>query len=322
MNTIVRYNPAISTLNQGDHIIYESIKEHLEAIFTGSFEVDVSTHLPISYTYAKLLSKADMKFVCGTNLLMGKLNGIFRQWDIHLWNAKWLGPAILVGTGWWQYNNEPNAYTKRVYRKILSETYLHSVRDDYTATQLDKCGVRNVVVTGCPTMWNLTPEHCEGIPKKKATRVVTTLTDYNQDFEKDKQMVTILCKEYEKVYLWFQGAGDYEYYRALSLPPKVQVVSPSLAQYDALLAGEDIDYVGTRLHGGIRALQHKKRTVIIAVDNRAVEKQKSFAIPVLQRKDIGDLAEYLNCSLPISIRLPMSEIVAWKQQFKEFNDED
>ena len=49
---------------------------------------------------------------------------------------------------------------------------------------------------------------------------------------------------------------------------------------------ENIDYVGTRLHAGIRALQHKKRTIIIGIDNRAIEKAKDFNLTVIDRKNI------------------------------------
>jgi len=34
-------------------------------------------------------------------------------------------------------------------------------------------------------------------------------------------------------------------------------------------------------------MQHKRRTTIIAVDNRAVEMGRDFALPVLAREQIG-----------------------------------
>ena len=34
--------------------------------------------------------KADYRFVLGSNLLRGRMNGIFRQWDIHIGTANWL----------------------------------------------------------------------------------------------------------------------------------------------------------------------------------------------------------------------------------------
>ena len=42
------------------------------------------------------------------------------------------------------------------------------------------------------------------------------------------------------------------------------------AETDALIQDTECDYIGTRLHGGIRALQHGRRSLILSVDNRAV----------------------------------------------------
>ena len=63
---------------------------------------------------------------------------------------------------------------------LLSKTYLHSVRDEYTKDMLERIGIKNVINTGCPTMWSLTEEHCKQIPIKKSNSVVFTITDYNK----------------------------------------------------------------------------------------------------------------------------------------------
>ncbi len=314
MKKIIRYNPSLTTLNMGDFVIFDSIKTQMADLFEDAFNVDVSTHLPVNYIFTRLLSEADYKFVCGTNLLMGKLNGIFRQWDINIFNAKKLGPAILIGAGWWQYNNKPNAYTKRVYKKILSTEYMHSVRDTYTEHMLRSMGFTNVICTACPTMWALTKEHCAEIPKDKAKKAMTTLTDYNQDREKDIRMLEILKENYETVYLWIQGGEDYKYFNSLDVDG-ITLVPPSLEKYDEILTAGDIDYVGSRLHGGIRALQKKVRTIILGVDNRAKEKQKDFNLKVIAREDVEMLPELINSSFETDINIPIDNINKWKSQF-------
>ncbi len=314
MKKIIRYNPSLTTLNMGDFVIFDSIKTQMSDLFEDAFNVDVSTHLPVNYVFTRLLSKADYKFVCGTNLLMGKLNGIFRQWDINILNAKKLGPAILIGAGWWQYNNKPNAYTKKVYKKILSTEYMHSVRDTYTEKMLRDMGFTNVICTACPTMWALTKEHCKEIPTGKAKNVMTTLTDYNQDIERDTRMLEILKENYETVYLWIQGGQDYEYFEKLGIDG-ITLVPPSLEKYDEILMAGDIDYVGSRLHGGIRALQKKVRTIILGVDNRAKEKQKDFNLKVIAREDVEMLPELINSSFETDINIPIDNINKWKSQF-------
>lgn len=316
MKKIIRYNPSLTTLNMGDYIIFESVKRELGFLFEGAFNIDVSTHLPVSYVFTKLLQDADYKFVCGTNLLMGRLNGIFRQWDINFFNAKKLGPAILVGVGWWQYNNLPNMYTKNVYKRILAVEFQHSVRDMYTKSILNKMGFDNVICTSCPTMWSLTNEHCLHIPKAKARKVVTTLTDYNRDEENDQKMLDMLSENYDVIYIWLQGVGDFQYLQNLRINDKMIIIPPSLEEYDEVLELGDIDYVGTRLHGGIRALQKQVRSVIIGVDNRAVEKKRDFNIPVIERDKIFELPNLINSNFATDIHIPSREINKWKSQFQ------
>ena len=52
-----------------------------------------------------------------------------------------LSELTLLGCGWWQYQDRPNAYTSYLYNRILSKSMMHSVRDGYTKKQLKACGV-------------------------------------------------------------------------------------------------------------------------------------------------------------------------------------
>lgn len=320
MKKIIRYNPALTTLNMGDNIIVTSINEQMNSLFQDCFMVDVSSHLPVSYVFTKLLKEADFKFVLGSNLLPGRLDSIARQWDINIINAKSLGPAVLIGAGWQKYNSNPTFYTKRTYRKILSQTYLHSVRDEYTKGQLAKCGIHNVLATACPTMWKLTPEFCEGIPSKKARNVITTVTDYKRDLIADRHMLETLLEQYDKVYIWLQGYDDDTYINELNDSSCLIRINPALEDYDAILNTDDVEYVGTRLHAGIRAMQHRKRAIIIGVDNRAQEINKDYNINVLSRSRINELDDYVQQEFPTKVHIPLEAIRKWKSQFLE--DED
>lgn len=316
MKKIVLYNPAISSLNMGDHIIFDGAYSQLEELLNEAFIVEISTHLPVS-RYLRHTKDFNYKFVCGSNLLRGKMNRFFRQWDINIFNADRVGPCVLVGTGWWQYGDDPNFYTKQLYKKVLSPDMLHSVRDSYTETQLKKMGFNNVINTACPTMWSLTKEHCLEIPNSKSNDVVTTITDYNKDTIRDKKMLEILCDNYENVYLWLQGTQDYNYLRELNLKrDKIKLVPSNLTAYDAILE-KDVDYIGTRLHAGIRALQKKKRTIIIAIDNRAKEKQKDFNLKCIDCNELEGLSQVINSSFSTQINIPIENIKKWKSQFQD-----
>lgn len=316
MKKIILLNPAISSLNIGDSIIAESAKEQLEFLLNDSMSIDVSTHLPISWYYMRHTKNFDLRFVLGSNLLKSTFFGLKRQWDITLLKSRLVSPCILVGAGWWQYNNKMNLYTKILLKKVLSKDYIHSVRDEYTANMLRSIGIKNVVNTSCPTMWKLTKEHCKQISIKKAKNVVFTLTDYMKDNKMDTLMIETLINNYENVFFWPQGSEDMDYINKLNIDlNRINIINPTLKAYDEVLEKKDIDYVGTRLHGGIRALQKQRRTLIIAVDNRAIEKHKDFNINILKREEMEKLESILNNDIITDIKIPIEEIEKWKKQF-------
>ena len=70
----------------------------------------------------------------------------------------------------------------------------------------------------------------------------------------------------------------YEYLMQLvqNIKINLEIISPNLRSFDFILENEDIDYVGTRLHAGIRAVQKSVRTFIVTIDNRAKEISKDI----------------------------------------------
>lgn len=318
MKKIVLYNPAVSTLNKGDEIISDSVKSEIYRLFPDAFYTEISTHLPVSNRFLYYVKNSDLKFVCGTNLLKAHMLFGFRQWNIHLANVPFLCPAVLFGCGWWQYGRYVDMYSRVLLKTVLSSEYTHSVRDNYTMEKLKKLGIHKVINTGCPTMWRFRPEFCAQIPSMRAENVITTLTDYKKDPCFDRKLLEILSEQYEMVYFWLQGWGDYDYFQSLHMEhlKNIKLVPPDLKKYDILLEKENVEYIGTRLHGGIRALQHKRRSLVIAVDNRALEKQKDFNLPVLPREQVEELTHWISMDRPIRIRLNQENIDQFLRQFE------
>ena len=119
---------------------------------------------------------------------------------------------------------------------------------------------------------------------------------------------------YRKIYFWPQGSGDIDYFAHLKC--KAEVIAPSLKAFDSVLADEpSIDYIGTRLHAGIRALQHKRRAIIIGVDNRAAEMSKDINLPHLAREDIDKLEYIINDKWPTNLKINFDAIQIWRSQF-------
>lgn len=81
---------------------------------------------------------------------------------------------------------------------------------------------------------------------------------------------------------------------------------------------KNIDYVGNRLYGGIYALQHKCRTIIISIDYRAECMSSDYSFECLKRDDIATaLEERINSVWTTSITgIDFKKINKWKEQFK------
>ena len=313
MRKISVFDTTVSNYNLGNQIIMEAVYKHLKEIFPMDFFFKLP-YMEITDNTLTYIIWSDLIFFGGTNSLCGEMNK-YSQWGLNKTNYKKIKNVILMGIGWWQYQDVINRYTRKLLTHSLSSEYLHSVRDSYTEKKLNALGFDNILNTGCPTLWELTERHCRDIPKEKAEAVVLTITDYMKNQQRDVEIFEVLKKNYSKIYAWIQGMGDYDYIKKTLDLQNVEIIGPDLKYYDDFLASNEVDYVGTRLHAGIRALQHKRRTTIIGIDNRASEMWRDFNIPVLPEKEIYRLNERLNSSFDIKINLPLEQIRKWKSQF-------
>lgn len=309
-------NTWIGSENIGDQIIMDGCKSFINENFAKDFYLEFPTHEKIGMYSYRILNTMDTKIVCGTNLLKSDQTRN-RVWNVGLRDSLFLKDVVLLGVGANSYYKKIDPLTKLIWRRILSKDKIHSVRDDYTKEFLNKLGFDNVITTSCATMWKLTKEHCKKIPVIKAENVVFTLTDYDREEELDKQLIEILLKNYKKVYFWPQGSKDLEYLKDLGCIDRLEIVGMNLLAYDNLLRSEDsLDFIGTRLHGGIRALQNLRRTIILSIDNRAEEKRK-YGLCILKRESMDKLEELLHSEIITDINLPLKEIEEWKSQFSK-----
>lgn len=328
MKKNIIFDPSYGTLNMGDLIIVESTLSQMKEIIGGDFNIRLSSHQPplhfhqilLKNIYKEPFKTAKNKFILGSNLLFKEF--IFsrkRPWNIHFLTSRYINDVILVGVGSNKNNRKPNWYTKKLYQKVLSSEYIHSVRDEDTLKYVNQVLGLEAINTGCATMWSLTPDHCSTIKRTKSTNVVFTLTDYARDVELDRFLINTLIDQYEDVYFWPQRSEDYKYLSELDVDLNgIRVLDNSLESYKIILEMGDIDYVGSRLHGGIFALQHKVRTIIIAVDHRALNKKRDYNLPVIKREETKkELIKQINDEFETIISIDSEKIARWKNQFGE-----
>ncbi|MFS4416953.1 polysaccharide pyruvyl transferase family protein [Maribacter sp. 2307ULW6-5] len=302
-------NPSIASTNLGDRIIYDSVWTVLRQVFPYDMFTDYPTQLHTAFDAKTMMSEKELLFISGTNLLSSNLE-TRHQWKINNSHKRFLkNKVVLFGTGWWQYQGGINKYTEKIYNSVLNKNVVHSVRDSYTEQKLHDIGIMNVANTTCPTLWQLTPEKCATIPRKRANAVITTLTFYHQNKVEDYRMLELLEENYEKVYLWLQSTNDHHYYNELNKGfKKIEFVPPTVEAYNSILDNADIDYIGTRLHAGVRALQKGLRTLILAVDNRAFEIGRDVNLNVVKRENVDRAIDFINNEYRTEIKLPTQNI--------------
>ena len=145
---------------------------------------------------------------------------------------------------------------------------------------------------------------------------IVTLTASKVKDDRDQYIIDLLQEEYSEVYYWVQGIEDYDYLHRFENVDNIKIVPPTKDAYHALLCMDDLDYVGTRLHAGVYAMRHRKRAIIIVIDERAREINKSNNLNCLEKDNIEELPMMINNTFETKIIMPFDRIEQWKKQFK------
>lgn len=320
MDNVLVLDTSVGSLNKGDDIIMKCVRHHLSSITKGTYVLTLPTHVSPFHWYqvmrkshrVQIYSDAKYKFVGGSNLLTMDMLTHFPQWNINMFNYAPLKGSVLVGVGAGK-GSKMNLYTQMLYKKVLSHEYIHSVRDERTKRILEELGFK-AVNTGCATLWSLNQEFCKSIPTKKSDSVVFTLTHHSQDIDKDQLLIDLLNKNYRNVYFWVQDSKDLEYMRELNNTNSIIIVPPTIEDYEQIL-NTDIDYVGTRLHGGIFAMRHKKRAIIISIDERAQGMGETYNLNLIERVNLHNLEEMIYSEIKTDIKVDFKVVNQWQKQF-------
>lgn len=325
MKNILLLDTSVASDNKGDDVIMECTRRELDFILKDNFEYTLPTQVSPFHWYqvwrnssrVRSYSNCPLKFIGGSNILCKDLLTHYPQWNINWFNCRPIEGSIGVGVGAGA-GEKSNWYTRKMYQRVLSHDYYHSARDERTKEYLESLGLK-ALNTGCVTMWMFTQEFCKSIPVAKSNTVVFTLTANKNLMLQDQFMIDTLNQKYENVYFWPQGINDFNYFKSLGNIHSVNVLSASKAAYDSFLSKNEVDYVGTRLHGGIYAMRHGRRAIIIAIDERAREINKANHLNCIDVKDIKQLPELISSEFETRVVMDFEAIHKWKSQFERFN---
>lgn len=315
-NTVAIFDPSIHTKNMGDEIIRYYGTRAIEQIFPSGDFMRIATQVVPEDDALRQVMRCKHRIVCGTNLMSPDYEGR-PAWHMHR-TLFGYSDICTLGVGWTYYKERITRLSQLMYTNALSKKLLHSVRDRYTEQKFHQMGIHNVIFTGCVTLWELTPEKCAKIPTKKADRVIATITDYDRDQEADSRMLQILLENYEKVYVWLQGDEDLPYVSSIVDTDRIEFVESSLEAFENILNQGNIDYVGTRLHGGIFAMNHGVRSIILSIDCRAAEMGKDVNLVVVPRDRTGEkLEQLIKSEFETKLTIPWDNIEKWSRQFRK-----
>ena len=301
------------SINLGDLIIGDSIRKELRAIIPGARIKRISSHEPVPLFKLYDIWRSRFVIVGGTNLLSSDVE-TYNQWKIGKFGKLAVRNAVLMGAGWWQYQPPALQTSRDFYRTVLSRKRIHSLRDSYSLGRFREMSDWSAVNTSCPTMWSIGEKLVNKRPKSNV--VLATVTDYLPSPPEDKAFLKFLLSKYQRVFMWPQGSYDAAY--ITSLGESVVLLEHSLESLNSFLtANPGCDYVGTRLHCGIYCLGRGHRSLIVTVDNRALEIAKDTMLPVIPRGDLQALSHWLNAPRPVSMTIDQRSIELWKRQFSE-----
>jgi hypothetical protein len=313
--SVAIFDPSFATRNAGDEIIAQAARAEIARVLPEAFQATLPTHERLGPRSWRFCLQAQHRIVAGSNILTGAM--LFdRQWRLRPWDLPFVTGLTLLGVGWRAYQTRQSRLSDAMLRRALAGGGLHSVRDAHTQAALRARGIRDVLNTGCVTMWGLEMGALAALPRAKAPFVVTTV-NIGHKGPQDIALLELLSQEYQKVMLWPQGIDDIPYCLELKQRfPDLVLLGPTLAAYDAVLRAGDVDFVGNRLHGGIRALQHARRALILSVDNRATEIARDTGLPVMSLSTGMDaLRRQIRRPDPLEIHLPHGAIADWRGQF-------
>jgi polysaccharide pyruvyl transferase WcaK-like protein len=318
-------NNGVPSNNLGDLIIYDSVIKIIEELFPDYEVVRLSAHQWFTQKEKMQLKESLVTFAGGSNFLSSDIRHFYRftpekKRGFYLFPG--FNNVVLLGTGWYRYQQRPDWATTIYFNRILNKRYFHSLRDNFSVQQLKKAFITKLLNTCCPTTWNLNPLFVNKFQVGYDNILFTLNNNYPNSTADNNFITEILNAGSKYIYFFPQVAEDKDYLTTLTgfkeNKSKFKILPHQYNEFNQFTHNSQFNYIGTRLHAGIHSLQRSMPSIIIGVDNRAIEIQKDTNLNVIGRKDSQLLQNWMQGSYnPGEIQLPMENIAKWKNQFKK-----
>ena len=111
MKKITILDTDITSSNLGNEIIMQGVYDFLHSRFQNDYlmKLECTDHIgPMSKKY---ILSSDYSFIGGSNLLTSQINK-YKQIGFSFFDSFSIQKMILIGVGWWQYQDKPNFLSK------------------------------------------------------------------------------------------------------------------------------------------------------------------------------------------------------------------
>ena len=283
-------NPSLSTTNVGDLFIEDSVKRILA--FDRQRSIDIDPRRPLTPADIARINATDAAVIVGTNLWYRQMPKPGR-WQLTLADLQRIRvPIIPFGVGTTRHAGEGNGFepdTLAQIRWIHEQCPIASARDWRTVEALQEAGIRNISMTGCPTLYrSLSPVWRLRTPQRPGRVVVTVRKGQRSN-------VRMLLRLLAGAGLGTIVAGQQPSDKFIRPWPLLPPLAPLLHAYDVSpylsLVETSVGAIGWRLHGNMLHLAHGNPAVFLANCSRAESFCRSFGLPCVVCPDHTRLSE-------------------------------
>ncbi len=272
-------NPSLSTQNVGDLFIDDSLKRILD--YDRDHSVEIDPRRPISTADIDRINSCEAAVIMGTNLWYRNM-ACPGRW---MFTAKQLRqvrvPIIPIGVGTTRHDGEDNGFqadTLEQLRIIHASCEVGSVRDPRTAEALDQSGIRNIRMTGCPTIFRSLSPTWSQRPASSTKQVVVTVRKGQRD--NVRRLISILRERGLSPIIAAQQDKDLFLKRWIPFwqSPVSTLYEYSLAPYRQLVE-DSLGAIGWRLHGNMLHLAHGNPAILVSNCSRGDSFCDAFSLP-------------------------------------------
>lgn len=241
--------------------------------------------LPISYDNTDRLKECEKVII--TDLIWIRENSDFNYLESLV--DKYLVPFIPISIGlqssMYNINFRLSNNTVRLLRK-LEERALLGVRGEYTAEILNKYGVKNIAVIGCPSMYYWKNERLKIVGGEKLEKSSSNFRSFYGKLSVSEKHFLSYCAKYNMQFIeqtkWNfapELVNDPAYYAYVQdWLSKNAVLPTSFEEWRSALEGITFS-IGGRFHGNVIALWNGIRSLFLTVDSRTKELTDFFHLP-------------------------------------------